>query len=75
LQFSDVLGVCAEIVIFAAGFEIETMLGTIRVQRKPAAKTRGWLIAGAQAVPVALGRGGIKANKREGDGATPRGAF
>jgi len=24
---------------------------------------------------VALGRGGIKANKREGDGATPRGVF
>jgi L,D-peptidoglycan transpeptidase YkuD (ErfK/YbiS/YcfS/YnhG family) len=24
---------------------------------------------------VALGRGGIKANKREGDGATPRGSF
>ena len=27
------------------------------------------------ALPVALGRGGIKANKREGDGATPRGSF
>jgi len=27
------------------------------------------------AVPVALGRGGIKANKREGDGGTPRGTF
>jgi len=26
-------------------------------------------------LPVALGRGGIKANKREGDGATPRGTF
>jgi L,D-peptidoglycan transpeptidase YkuD (ErfK/YbiS/YcfS/YnhG family) len=26
-------------------------------------------------VPVALGRGGIKANKREGDGGTPRGRF
>jgi L,D-peptidoglycan transpeptidase YkuD (ErfK/YbiS/YcfS/YnhG family) len=62
---------------FAAGFEIEAMpvLRTIRVQRKPSAASRGWLIAGAQAVPVALGRGGIKANKREGDGATPRGAF
>jgi L,D-peptidoglycan transpeptidase YkuD (ErfK/YbiS/YcfS/YnhG family) len=33
------------------------------------------LIAGALALPVALGRGGIKANKREGDGSTPRGAF
>jgi L,D-peptidoglycan transpeptidase YkuD (ErfK/YbiS/YcfS/YnhG family) len=27
------------------------------------------------AVPVALGRTGIKANKREGDGASPRGRF
>ena len=27
------------------------------------------------ALPVALGRGGIKANKREGDGATPAGVF
>jgi L,D-peptidoglycan transpeptidase YkuD (ErfK/YbiS/YcfS/YnhG family) len=36
---------------------------------------RGWLLAGGQTVPVALGRGGIKANKREGDGGTPRGTF
>lgn len=27
------------------------------------------------ALPVALGRGGVKANKREGDGATPSGVF
>jgi L,D-peptidoglycan transpeptidase YkuD (ErfK/YbiS/YcfS/YnhG family) len=26
-------------------------------------------------LPVALGRSGVKANKREGDGATPRGRF
>jgi L,D-peptidoglycan transpeptidase YkuD (ErfK/YbiS/YcfS/YnhG family) len=32
---------------------------------------RGWLTAEGWSVPVALGRGGIKANKREGDGATP----
>ena len=51
------------------------LLRTLRVQRKPAAPSRGWLIAGAQALPVAIGRGGIKANKREGDGATPRGVF
>jgi L,D-peptidoglycan transpeptidase YkuD (ErfK/YbiS/YcfS/YnhG family) len=38
-------------------------------------RTRGWLIAGPQAIPVALGRGGILANKREGDGGTPRGRF
>ncbi len=33
------------------------------------------LTAGPLVLPVALGRGGIKANKREGDGATPRGTF
>jgi L,D-peptidoglycan transpeptidase YkuD (ErfK/YbiS/YcfS/YnhG family) len=32
-------------------------------------------VAGPRAIPVALGRGGIKANKREGDGGTPRGTF
>jgi L,D-peptidoglycan transpeptidase YkuD (ErfK/YbiS/YcfS/YnhG family) len=51
------------------------MLRTLRVHQKPFAPSRGWLIAGALALPVALGRGGVKANKREGDGATPRGVF
>ena len=36
---------------------------------------RGWLTAGSQTIPVALGRGGIIANKREGDGGTPKGTF
>lgn len=45
------------------------------VRRKPGHPTQGWLVAGPLALPVALGRGGIKANKREGDGATPRGTF
>jgi L,D-peptidoglycan transpeptidase YkuD (ErfK/YbiS/YcfS/YnhG family) len=38
-------------------------------------RTRGWLTAGGQTIPVALGRGGIRANKREGDGGTPKGTF
>ena len=44
---------------------------------RPAAgnRRRGWLVAGPLAIPVALGRGGILANKREGDGGTPRGTF
>jgi L,D-peptidoglycan transpeptidase YkuD (ErfK/YbiS/YcfS/YnhG family) len=50
-------------------------LSSITVRRKPGAAARGWLIAGPLSLPVALGRGGIKANKREGDGATPRGTF
>ena len=47
----------------------------LRVHAKPGDPRRGVLLAGPHALPVALGRGGIKANKREGDGATPRGKF
>jgi len=48
-----------------------------RLRVRPAAgdRRRGWLMAGPLALPVALGRAGIKANKREGDGATPLGRF
>lgn len=44
---------------------------------RPAAgdRCRGWMSFDGQAIPVALGRGGILANKREGDGGTPRGTF
>src|SRR4051794_11020144 len=47
----------------------------IRVRPRPGQPSRGWLLAGPLALPVALGRGGIRANKREGDGGPPRGAF
>ena len=50
-------------------------LSRVTVRRKPGDPRRGWLTAGPLSLPVALGRGGIKANKREGDGGTPRGAF
>ncbi len=50
-------------------------LSEIRIRAAAGDPRRGWLTAGDQTVPVALGRGGIKANKREGDGATPRGTF
>ncbi|MEP7031868.1 MAG: L,D-transpeptidase family protein [Pseudolabrys sp.] len=50
-------------------------LSRISVRRKAGDPARGWLTAGPLTLPVALGRGGIKANKREGDGATPRGTF
>jgi L,D-peptidoglycan transpeptidase YkuD (ErfK/YbiS/YcfS/YnhG family) len=52
-----------------------TTLGALRVRTAAGDRRRGWLLAGPLAVPVALGRGGIKADKREGDGATPRGRF
>jgi L,D-peptidoglycan transpeptidase YkuD (ErfK/YbiS/YcfS/YnhG family) len=47
----------------------------IRVSPRPGRRCQGWLRAGSATIPVALGRGGIRANKREGDGGTPRGAF
>lgn len=50
-------------------------LPVIHVRARPGNRSQGVLIAGSLALPVALGRGGIKANKREGDGATPRGSF
>jgi L,D-peptidoglycan transpeptidase YkuD (ErfK/YbiS/YcfS/YnhG family) len=45
------------------------------IRRSAGDPCRGWLTAGWQTVPVALGRGGIRANKREGDGGTPKGTF
>src|SRR5438874_13286903 len=50
-------------------------LSSVRVRRAAGDPRRGWLTADGWTVPVALGRGGIKANKREGDGGTPRGTF
>ena len=50
-------------------------LANLTVRRQPGARSQGWLIAGPLRFKVALGRGGIKADKREGDGATPRGRF
>ncbi len=49
--------------------------GTLHVHTRPGNRSRGLLLAGGLAIPVALGRTGIRANKREGDGATPRGHF
>lgn len=50
-------------------------LSRLTVRTAAGDSRRGWLIAGHRAIPVALGRGGIRANKFEGDGATPRGVF
>lgn len=50
-------------------------LGFIRVRARPGQKSKGWLFAGPSVIPVALGRGGIKPDKREGDGGTPVGLF
>ncbi len=50
-------------------------LTAIRVGAAAGDPRRGWLTFGAHTIPVALGRGGIIANKREGDGGTPKGSF
>jgi L,D-peptidoglycan transpeptidase YkuD (ErfK/YbiS/YcfS/YnhG family) len=52
-----------------------TSLRSIRVCARPGRRAQGWLFAGPLVVPVALGRSGIKADKREGDGGTPHGRF
>ena len=53
----------------------KTAFSRITVRRRAGDPRQGWLVAGPHVLPVALGRGGIKANKREGDGGTPRGRF
>jgi L,D-peptidoglycan transpeptidase YkuD (ErfK/YbiS/YcfS/YnhG family) len=53
----------------------KTSLDLIRVRQRPGMRSRGWLLAGPLAIPVAIGRSGIKADKREGDGGSPRGLF
>jgi L,D-peptidoglycan transpeptidase YkuD (ErfK/YbiS/YcfS/YnhG family) len=50
-------------------------LAAIHVTARPGRPSQGLVRAGSWSVPVALGRAGIRANKREGDGATPRGRF
>jgi len=50
-------------------------LNAIRIRAVAGNRCRGLLAAGGQTIPVALGRAGIIANKREGDGGTPKGTF
>jgi L,D-peptidoglycan transpeptidase YkuD (ErfK/YbiS/YcfS/YnhG family) len=66
----------------SAGFSIaygtslrDRQLAWVAVRAAAGDRTRGLMTAGAQTIPVALGRGGIRANKREGDGGTPKGVF
>jgi L,D-peptidoglycan transpeptidase YkuD (ErfK/YbiS/YcfS/YnhG family) len=53
----------------------DTPLSLIRIRARPGNSRQGWMTACELTIPVALGRGGILANKREGDGGTPRGVF
>ena len=47
----------------------------VAVRPRAGRPAQGWLRAGERVLPVALGRGGVRADKREGDGATPLGLF
>jgi L,D-peptidoglycan transpeptidase YkuD (ErfK/YbiS/YcfS/YnhG family) len=47
----------------------------IRVRRCPGQPSLGRLSGAGVVLPCALGKGGIRTLKREGDGATPRGRF
>ncbi len=50
-------------------------LACVTIRASAGNPRRGWLTAGGTTIPVALGRAGLLANKREGDGGTPRGTF
>ena len=50
-------------------------LSAIHVGARPGRRSQGVLRVGPVLMPAALGRGGIRADKREGDGGTPRGRF
>src|SRR3978361_157175 len=50
-------------------------VSSVKIRAAAGQRSRGWLTAGGQTIKVALGRGGIRANKREGDGGTPKGTF
>ncbi|GEO99356.1 L,D-transpeptidase family protein [Methylobacterium haplocladii] len=52
-----------------------TTISLLRVRPLVGDRTRGQLLAGSAVVACALGRTGIVQVKREGDGASPRGAF
>ncbi len=52
-----------------------TSFTTLYIRQRTGFRSRGWLVAGTIRAPVALGRSGIRADKREGDGGTPRGRF
>ncbi len=52
-----------------------TSLRVVRIGARPGRRAQGWLVAGPKTLRVALGRTGIRADKREGDGGTPAGRF
>jgi L,D-peptidoglycan transpeptidase YkuD (ErfK/YbiS/YcfS/YnhG family) len=54
---------------------LRTTLINLTLRTTPGNRRQGWLSAGGRYTKVALGRSGITANKREGDGTTPAGRY
>ncbi len=50
-------------------------INLVRVYQSPISRSRGLLVAGKIRIPCALGRTGLKHDKREGDGKSPIGVF
>lgn len=50
-------------------------LSMVLIRAAAGSPQQGWLIMDGHPIPVTLGSGGIRADKREGDGGTPRGVF
>ena len=55
--------------------QIARQVAAVTIHTAAGTPNRGWMRFLGNVMPVALGRGGILANKREGDGGTPRGTF
>jgi L,D-peptidoglycan transpeptidase YkuD (ErfK/YbiS/YcfS/YnhG family) len=52
-----------------------TTLANVHLRTRPGNRRQGWLSIGPHLIKVAIGHAGIKASKREGDGATPAGRY
>lgn len=57
------------------GVKTSDAAGFLSVRPRPANRRQGLLTRGSITIPCALGRSGIRVQKREGDGATPKGRF
>src|SRR5262249_1333180 len=62
--------------VFTFGYPMQRRsISLIRVRPRPGRHSQGILFFGGRILSVVLGRSGIRANKFEGDGTTPRGRF
>jgi L,D-peptidoglycan transpeptidase YkuD (ErfK/YbiS/YcfS/YnhG family) len=57
------------------GISRRSIVARVVMFQNPLQRQTGRLVAGALNLPVAIGRSGMRVDKREGDGATPIGSF